>query len=164
MSKILPNDPRAEYRRKAKAARRAGVGARCACGESRPESIVPGSDPKICEKCNRKSKGHVTTDNHHIFGEANSNATLGVPVNDHRAELSTAQYNWPPKTLENPESSPLLTGAAIIRGFGDTVLYLVEKFLIWVATMLELLDTVLERKLGKKWWKHTKLERLEPET
>ncbi|MGB9242164.1 MAG: hypothetical protein WCC03_02345, partial [Candidatus Acidiferrales bacterium] len=78
--------------------------------------------------------------------------TIAIPVNDHRAELSTAQHDWPKETLENPDRSPLLSGAAHIRGLVDTVVYLREQFLLWVAEMLELLDTFLKQKLGQGWW------------
>ena len=88
--------------------------------------------------------------------------TISVLVNDHRAELSTAQQGWPRKDLENPDRSPLLSGAAHIRGFADLFIFLLGNLLLWVADMLELLDTILERKLGRKWWKNTKLESFEP--
>ena len=47
-------------------------------------------------------------DKHHISGKANSDVTILVPVNDHRAQISVDQYDWPKRTLENPEGSPLL--------------------------------------------------------
>jgi hypothetical protein len=101
-------------------------------------------------------------DGHHIAGHANDSMTLGVPSNDHRAELSTAQQDWPSKTLQNPDGSPLLAAAARIRGFVDTSLYLMKTFLLPTAALLELLDTILEQKVGKKWWKKTKLRSFEP--
>ena len=139
--------------------RRAGVGKRCACGENR--ALIPNSDPTICARCQRRSLGRKEFDDHHNFGESNSSLTMSVPVNDHRADLSVTQQNWPKETLRNPEHSPLLTGAAFIRGFVDTVVYLMKEFLLWVARLLELLDAVLRRKLGEKWWNHTKLEAFE---
>ena len=104
-----------------------------------------------------------TTDEHHPFGQANSTVTLEVPVNDHRAQLSVAQYDWPTKTLENPDGSPLLAAAASIRGFIDTVLYLIEKGLHWIADMLEKADAFLVRKFGNKWWTNTPLETFLPQ-
>jgi hypothetical protein len=157
------NGLKAEYQRKSRSVRRAGSGATCACGEARSEALIPESDPKICAKCDREAHGSTARDNHHNFGQSNSETTMSVPVNDHRAILSPAQYKWPDKTLSNPDGSPLLIGAAYIRGFGDTVAYLIDKFLKWVAILLELLDTRLEKKLGRKWWEHT-IKGLEPET
>lgn len=59
-------------------------------------------------------------DDHHVFGKANDPTTIvTVPANDHRAELSVAQQDWPKKTPENPDGSPLLAAAARIRGFVD---------------------------------------------
>jgi hypothetical protein len=106
--------------------------------------------------------GRRKTDDHHIAGQANNPMTISVPVNDHRAELSVAQQGWPPKTLRNPDHSPLLAAAARIRGFVDTSIYLMQHFLVPAAVILEFLDTMLERKLGRKWWKNTKLESFEP--
>lgn len=163
-TKIPAQDPRAAHRREGIAERRVGEGNRCACGEDRPEALIPGSDPLTCFECDRKTNRKTTTDAHHIAGAANNRgATIIVPVNDHRAELSVAQQDWPRKTLQNPDRSPLLSAAAHIRGFIDTIVYLITKFLLWIAGMLELLDTTLEKKLGQKWWKHTKLKSFEPE-
>jgi hypothetical protein len=90
--------------------------------------------------------------------------TIAVPVNDHRAELSEAQHDWPKRTLENPDRSFLLSGAAHIRGFVDILVYLAEQLLLWIAEMLELLDTYLEQRLGQSWWKRTNLGSFEPNT
>lgn len=160
--KLQPRDPRSAYRREAIAARRIGEGNKCACGEDRPQALIGDSDPLICAACDRRKKGRRKTDEHHIAGRANNPMTISVPVNDHRAELSTAQYGWPAKTLQNAERSPLLSGAAHIRGLADIFVFLLEHLLLWVAEVLELLDTMLERKLGKKWWKNTKLKSFEP--
>jgi hypothetical protein len=37
-----------------------------------------------------------------------------------------------------------------------------KTFLLPTAALLELLDTILEQKVGKKWWKKTKLRSFEP--
>jgi hypothetical protein len=55
-----------------------------------------------------------------------------------------------------------LAAAARIRGFVDTAIYLMVSFLLPAATLIELLDTMLERKLGRKWWKNTTLNSFEP--
>lgn len=161
--KIPPRDPRAALGREIRAARQRGKRGKCTkCGESR--ALIPSSDPLVCAECDRGMRGKSKRDNHHIAGRNNSPITISVSTNDHRAELSAAQHNWPWKTLENPNRSPLLSAAAHIRGFCDFLFYFVEKFLPWIADMLELLDTMLERRLGKRWWKHTKLKSFEPET
>lgn len=160
-SQIPPQNPRAAHRRKTIATRRVGVGNRCACGEDRPEALIAGSNSLTCAACDRRNKNKTTRDDHHIAGQANNAMTIAIPVNDHRAELSTAQYGWPPKTLQNPEGSPLLSAAAHIRGYADVMLYLIKEFLLWIARMLELLDTILEQKLGQEWWRNTKLKSFE---
>jgi hypothetical protein len=60
------------------------------------------------------------------------------------------------------EGSPLLAGAACVRGFVDVVGYLVETGLLWLADMLEKLDEVLRKKLGPKWWANTEIEQFAP--
>lgn len=101
-------------------------------------------------------------DNHHVFAKANSPVTAPTPVNDHRAELNVAQYDWPKKTRENPDGSPLLAAAGAIRGFIDYIHYLIEKGLAWVARMLEAADAFLAEKLGAQWWRNTDLEQFAP--
>src|SRR5271155_2369537 len=96
-------DPGAAHQRKAAAARRFPPNSQCACGEMRPEAFVPKSNPVICAACDRTMRGMTTLDNHHVAGQSNSRVTIPVPVNDHRAELSVAQYDWPKRTLENPD-------------------------------------------------------------
>jgi len=163
MNKSLPpRDPGAALVRKAKAARRAGIGAQCACGESRPEALLRNGKRIICAACDRKRKGKATVDNHHPFGKANHPTTIPVWVNDHRADLSTAQYDWPKETRENPEGCPLLAGAGCIRGFVDTVVYLIKKGLLWIAEALEWLSDFLLEKMGPNWWLGTQLEQFAP--
>ncbi len=160
--KLLPRDSIGAHRRKAVAARRSGVGAACACGEQRPEALIPGRNPVICAACQRRANGRATTDEHHPAGKTNSPITISVPVNDHRAQLSVAQADWPKATLLNAQGSPLLAAAASIRGFVDTVLYLIEQGLLWIAGMLESLDEYLAKELGHRWWRGTDIEQFAP--
>jgi hypothetical protein len=162
MRKPPPNDPiRANERRNA-AARRVGTNARCACGEARPEALIAGSNPMICAECQRNQRGQATQDDHHFAGKSNSSVTIPIPVNDHRADLSVAQMDWSKRTRENPDRSPLLAAAACIRGFIDTVVYLIEKGLSWIAEMLEKADEFLTDKLGARWWVGTPVEGFQP--
>ena len=163
MPKKLPQrDPIGAYQRKATAARRVGGHRQCACGEARPEALIAGSNPTTCAACERKRRGQTTVDDHHVAGKANSPVTISAPVNDHRARLSVTQYDWPKQTRDNPDGSPLLAAAACIRGFSDTIYYLIEKLILWVPVMLEMLDAFLVKKLGSKWWANTELEQFKP--
>jgi len=155
-------DEIAAYQREVVAERRVGEGAQCACGESRPRALVEGSSPTICFRCDRKKNGRTTLDEHHVAGKSNSPVTMSVPVNDHRARLSVDQYDWPKETLENPDGSPLLRAAASIRGFVDFLLYLIDKFILWIPEMLEDLDAFLAERFGSNWWKGTPLEKYAP--
>ena len=161
MMNDLPIDPIRANARNNAAARRVGLNAKCACGESRPEALITGSDPMICAECWRKQREQSTLDDHHFAGASNSPMTIPIPVNDHRADLSVAQYDWPKQTLENPDRSPFLAAAACIRGFLDTVLYL-QKGLRWIAEMLEKADAFLVEKFGRKWWTGTPLQQFQP--
>jgi hypothetical protein len=152
-----PRDPIGALQREAIAARRAGKNARCACGETRPEALVKENKPTRCVECTRKMKGQTAVDNHHVAGRANSPGAIAVPANDHKAVLSEAQYDWPRETLENPEGCPLLAAAGCIRGFIETLSYLIDTLLRWVAEMLEVTSAVLADRLGPQWWLDTPL-------
>lgn len=157
-----PGDQIRRYQRKAAASRRVGKNKKCPCGELRPEALVPGTKPAKCAACARRKQGKTTEDSHHPAGRANNPAAIRAPVNDHRAELSPAQYDWPSETLQNPKGSPLLAAAACIRGFVDTIFYLIKELLLWIPDMLEKLDALLALKLGRKWWVGTELETFAP--
>jgi len=163
LGKPLPRDPIRAYARKASAARRVGEGHKCACGEDRPEALIPGSNPTECYRCERIRCGEIAEDEHHVAGKANHPATAPTPINDHRARLSVAQYDWPRETLANPNRSPLLAAAACIRGVIDYLYYLIETYLAWIPEMLEVLDSFLVTKLGSTtWWHNTPLARFAP--
>jgi hypothetical protein len=101
-------------------------------------------------------------DQHHIGGRANSPITISIPANDHRAELSVLQQDWPKETLENPEGCPLRKGAACIRGFRDTLVHLIDQFLLWVADMLERVSAKLLEECGTRWWLQTDIKEFAP--
>lgn len=161
MKKKIERDPISDFRRRAEAARRIG-GRHCACGESRPEALIAGSSPTTCAACSRKKRGLSTVDGHHPAGRANSPVRISIPVNDHRAVLSPAQYDWPTETWENRDASPVLAGAGCVRGYLDTNTYLTDGLLVWVAKLLETLDEVLRDRLGPRWWVGTDLEQFAP--
>ncbi len=162
MPKKPASSPSGTHRRKVVAARRVGVDTRCMCGEKRPEALIRGSNPRICAACQRTLTAHTTVDQHHFAGKANNPTTIPIPVNDHRARLSVSQAEWPKPTLTNLEGSPLLAAAACVRGFIDTILYLIERGLHWIADMLEKLDEFQVKKLGPQWWVNTGIEQFAP--
>jgi hypothetical protein len=157
---LPPLDPIKAYQREATAARRVGEDAKCeTCGETRTGALNSTQRPLKCEECQRKTEGRTTMDAHHIAGKANSPITTSIPANDHRAELTVAQHNWPRETLENPDGDPLLRCAASIRGFMDTLRYFMKVFLLPAAELLECLSAILKAMLGRKWWLKTELKR-----
>lgn len=160
--KLPKRDPINARKRKKTATRRMGANMACACGEERPEALIKKSNPKICLECKRKREGKTTLDRHHVAGAANSPETIPIRTNDHCAELNVAQQDWPKETLQNPSGSPFLAAAACIRGFVDTIVHLIKKTLLWIPEFLEYAHSVLEEKLGPKWWINTPLEKFVP--
>jgi hypothetical protein len=160
--KTRARDPIGAYKRKATAERRIGIGKKCACGETRPEALIPRSNPTKCSECKRKEKGQHILDRHHVAGKANSKVTIPVPANDHRAELTEAQYDWPKRTLENPDGSPQLAAAACIRGYIDSTLYLNERLLAWIPALLEKQDASITEKVGSRGRGKRQTERIKP--
>ena len=159
--RIPKADPERAYVRRAVAKRRVG-NRRCQCGEARPEALV--LESAWCAECQRKHQGNATEDEHHYAGAANDPITIPVPVNDHRAELTTAQQQWPKQTRENPDGGPALAAAGRVRGFIDTIVYLIRKGLMWVAETLERLDAAFVEHLGPKWWLKSGLPSVAPAT
>jgi hypothetical protein len=145
MDKSSERDAIRTYQRRAVSTRRVGVDAKCACGEARPEALIPGSKPHVCAECQRRAQGKSVLDYHHVAGRSNSPVVISVPANDHRAVLSTAQYDWPKNTLENPEDLQLLKVAACIRGFIDTQVYLSNI----LRPLPELLEKLAELESGQ---------------
>lgn len=162
MKKKLPRDPIAAFERETRAERRVGEDSRCKCGEQRPLALIRGSKPTICAACQREQLGKSSLDNHHPAGAANDPTTVPVPTNDHRAILSLQQYEWSELVWKNPSGSPVIRGAASIRGYTETGDYLVASLLVPNAEMLEVLDAFLEKRLGSEWWVGTEMERFAP--
>ena len=156
-TQIPSRDPIGKELRRSRAQRRVGPDAKCACGESRPEALIAGSTPMICAECKRKQKGQSVMDHHHVAGRRNHDLTVPVPVNDHRAILTPAMYDWPKETRENPTGSPLLAGAARIRGFCDFVIYLMDEVLLLVAEVFEALHKELVHRFGEHYWQVLKI-------
>lgn len=144
-------DPIKSYARDTRAQRRVGQDAACPCGEQRPFALIAGRAPPICFACDRTAHGRKPYEDNHIFGRQNSDAQVRVPINDHRAVLSVAQYEWPPKTLANADASPLLEAAARYRGLRDAVGFMLDDCAIR-AEYLERADALLREAYGEHWW------------
>lgn len=163
MAKRLVTDPIRSDARKEKARRRA-AGRTCErCGENRPEALVLRSQPVTCEECRRKGRGLHPHDAHHVAGKSNSALTIDIPANDHRARLSVDQLEWPKTTLQNPDGSPLIATAALLRGFADVCTYLLDSIVLYAASLLEQLDTYLRDRNGARWWSGTPIAAWAPE-
>ena len=162
MKRWRPKHPGRVAARRARAQRRVGEGARCHCGESRPEALIAGSKPMRCAECQRKAEGRPVTDDHHDAGRGNSPLTIPVPVNDHRAELSVMQMDWGKTMRENPEGDPLIAAAALLRGSADITAYLQEHRIDVAIALLEMVAESNRQRLGSKWWRGTDVERFAP--
>jgi hypothetical protein len=144
---MLHGDPIGAAKRRSVAKRRIGAGKKCACGESRPQALIVGSDPPICIECKRLAHGHTIYDKHHPARKANDDRTVLVLANDHQAELTEAQHEWPKTTRENRNRDPLLADAARICGHVDTV-----GLIDGISTDLEKLSAALVALLGRQWF------------
>jgi hypothetical protein len=162
MTKRDDSDPIDAFQRQSKSDRRRGKDKKCKCGETRPLALIPRSKPMTCASCDRVNNERSTVDGHHPAGIANHRAKVPIWVNDHRAVLSDAQYDWPDDTWTNPSGSPILASAASIRGYCETNDYLVGELLIRNAKMLERLDAYLTKRLGPDWWRETEIEEFAP--
>ncbi len=155
-------DPIAAFQRESTSSRRIGQFKKCKCGEDRPLALVPGSDPPMCASCDRVNKAQSPFDDHHPAGKANHPTTVPIWVNDHRAILSDAQYDWPDETWRNSSGSPALAVAASIRGYCETNDYLAGELLLRNVRFLERLEPFLEKRLGPTWWRGTEMEEFAP--
>jgi hypothetical protein len=156
------NDPIKTGTRRAKTQRRVGVGAACAdCGKSAPEvPLVARSRPKRCYACYQIARGKKPTEGHDIAGKSNSPIKIEVPANVHRS-LSEAQYEWPRKTLQNPDGSPALRATAALRGARDLIVELLTTLFDSCIVLIEMIDAWLCEKHGK-WWIGTPFEGWQP--
>jgi len=162
MKRWRPKHPARVAARRAIAQRRVGRNARCCCGESRPEALIRATGPTRCAECQREAAGRPTIDEHHVAGQNNSPVTIPVSANDHRAELSVMQMDWPRVFRENPERDPIIAVAASLRGATDVILFVIEKCVDTAIALLEALAEYLTRRFGSQWWRGTTIERFAP--
>jgi nicotinamidase-related amidase len=156
------NDPIKSANRKAKAQRRAGVDAVCTqCGQSDPNALVKRSRPKLCYECYQEKRGKKRTEPHHIGGKNNSRMTVRIRSNDHR-RLSDEQNEWPPRTLQNSDGSPLLALAGALRGTAAFIEDIITRMLRTCAEFAERLDAWLREQHGGNWWTGTPFDGWRP--
>lgn len=146
--------------RKERAQRALGGDAACTCGERRAFALIRESNPTVCFRCDRVAHRRPPYEFNHIFGQNNSDATLPRPINDHRAVLSVAQYDWPRQVRENPEGSPVIAAAGMRLGARNEISYILEQDVS--GQFLLDLDAFLSDRLGPRWWIGTPLEKYAP--
>lgn len=121
------------------------------CGEYGVFALT-GCDPEItCYECQRKAAKRPPIERHHPAKRKNDSFTVAIPSNDHRY-LSDLQEDWPLETLRNPNGSPLLKAAAMLRGWLDVLRLLIERVLGWIPEFLETMDAKLDQHFGAIWW------------
>jgi hypothetical protein len=138
---------------RAQKARRYVGGRSCSfCSESRPHALVRETKPLVCARHQALAQGRVPYELHHVAGETNHpTATVLAPINGHRGVLTPEMYEWPMATRENPDRSPLLAAAGALRGFRDTVNYLMDELLLPPALLLEKVDCILRGRFGPSY-------------
>lgn len=123
----------------------------CRCTETDPLALTGVAPDIVCYECRAIEHGRSGVEGHHISGRANDpDASVDLLGNDHRV-ASASQADWPTGTLRNPDASPLLKAAAMIRGWLDVLAVVVERA-GWVPAFLERLDGVLREAIGATWW------------
>jgi hypothetical protein len=121
------------------------------CEENDPFALT-GADPAIlCREHLAKTQGRARIEQHHPGGRHNDPLTVPIPGNDHAA-LSELQAQWPEETLRNPDQSPLLRIAAILRGWLDILQTVIDRGVRWIPPALEGLDEILTDRFGPRWW------------
>ena len=121
------------------------------CTETEPLALTGVAPDIVCYECQAAEHGRPEVEGHHISGQANDpDAIVDLLGNDHRV-ASASQADWPPGTLRNPDVSPLLKAAAMVRGWLDALAVVIERA-GWVPAFLEWLDGVLREAIGAAWW------------
>jgi len=143
-------DPIRSHVRKTIAARRVGKDARCSCGETRPEALITGSKPVICAACQRRKQGLTVIDLHHVAGRKNSAIVAPVNINDHRAVLSAAQFDWPKLDAKNRSARELIEASQSLWGVINYIEYLLTRLLRPRAEQLESLAQEVNRNGRRK--------------
>ncbi len=126
------------------------------CGETNPAALTGTAPRIICYLCQALAAGRPPTEEHHPAGRNNSPVTVPIPANDHRV-LSDMQRAWPESTLRNPDGSPLLVAAAMLRGWLDVLQLIIERTVGRIPPFLEALDRGLRSELGERWWERLDL-------
>ena len=127
------------------------------CGETDPAALTGMSPHILCYRCKAFPAGRSPKEEHHPAGWHNSPVTVPIPANDHRV-LSDMQRGWPESTLRNPDGSPLLVAAAMLRGWLDVLQLIIERTVGRIPTFLEVLDQGLRSELGEQWWERLGLQ------
>lgn len=144
-----------EIKKAARHARRAEkfpADAKCAsCPESDPIVLVADSDPLTCYQCQELAAGKSGVEADHFGRRANSNHLYRLSANDHR-RISEMQQDWPLDTLRNPNKSPLLKGAAVLRAWLDYLRLIIDRSVGWMPSAIEALDQCLTTNVGDRWW------------
>lgn len=158
---MAERDPLGAWVRQQRASRAVGADVCSTCRkENRAFALIRGRKLAICYRCDRVTHGRPPYEDNHIFGKRNSDATLRRPINDHRAVLSVAQYDWPRIVRENLEGSPLVAAAGMRLGAQDEISYILSRDVS--AEILMEADKLLTEIRGPRWWIGTPLEKYAP--
>lgn len=121
------------------------------CPETDPFALTGTYPNIICYQCRAIRDGKPPTEDHHLGGTRNHPFTVPIPANDHR-RLNDMQNDHPDRTRQNPEGSPLLAIAAVLRGWLDVLHRIIEGLVGGIPAALECLDAGLTASIGPTWW------------
>lgn len=121
------------------------------CNENDPVALTGRHPDIVCYQCKAVCDGKPPTEDHHVGGKGNHPFKVPIPANDHR-RLNDMQNDHPDRTRQNPDGSPLLALAAVLRGWIDILHQIIEGLVGRIPTALENLDARLTAFIGLDWW------------
>lgn len=121
------------------------------CNETDPFAMTGVYPEILCYEHERIADGFEPFEDDHPAGRRNDDTTLRTPGNDHRW-LTDLQEDWPERTRLNPDDSPLLRIAAILRRWLDLLWLFIKRLMVWTPKAVEELDRLLTEHIGRFWW------------
>ena len=153
--KLQTANARARHRRETLAIRRVGLGKKCACGESRPEAIIPGINGRLAPSAIVSSIG--TPDRINItYLEKQTIPNFSIPVNDHRASSAMHSKNGRKRLCKTVTRVPCSPGCEHPRFYRFDSPPPPKNRCCLPRSPLKRLDTYLTIKYGKRYFEKVK--------
>jgi len=96
--------------------------------------------------------GRSINDNHHVAGKAEYDAYGTIPANIIVCDIERGSVRLPKETLKISEAPAASCRRVNLEGFTNTVYYLIDKLLRWIAEILECRYSALWSKCPPFFW------------